>query len=294
MEAPSLADRAILTGLKVLPKNWMSRVAGHAASMRLPRAVVRAQILAFARAYDIDLDEVRDPLDSFPSLQSFFTRHLKDGARPVDEAPDAFVSPCDGAWGQSGVVERGTCMQVKGRSYPVSTLLLDDQLAARFDGGSYATFYLAPRDYHRFHAPCAGRILKARHVPGTLWPVNQRGVRHIDGLFATNERIVALLQPDVPAADGQPGLVAMVAVGATMVGKVHVTFDEHLVTNVPRSEPLVREYGEGGPRLQKGEEWGRFEFGSTIVLVATPGWAKLDVQPPGSRLILGQRIGSAG
>jgi phosphatidylserine decarboxylase len=286
MEPASVSDRVVLSALRVLPKNWMSRVAGRFAGLHLPRAVVRAEILAFARAYDIDLDEVRDPIDSFPSLQSFFTRALKDGARPVDPAPDALVSPCDGAWGAAGPIEQGACMQIKGRPYLASTLLVDDELAKRFDGGAFATWYLAPRDYHRFHTPCDGVVKKAVHVPGTLWPVNQRGVRHIDGLFATNERIIALLQPD-----GTDGLLAMVAVGATMVGKVRTTFDEHLVTNVRRSEPLLRDYGADAPRLKKGEEWGRFEFGSTIVLLATKGAVQLDVQEPGTPLRLGTRVG---
>lgn len=286
---PTVSDRAVLAALKVLPKNWMSRMAGHFAGLHLPRALVRAEILAFAKAYDIDLDEVRDPLESFPSLQAFFTRALKDGARPIDPAQDALVSPCDGAWGAAGVVEQGACMQIKGRPYKASTLLVDDALAHRFEGGHFATFYLAPRDYHRFHSPCAGRVLKAVHVPGTLWPVNQRGVRHIDGLFATNERIIALLRPD-----GTDGLIAMVAVGATMVGKVRTTFDEHLVTNVQRSEPLMRDYGGDAPRLEKGEEWGRFEFGSTIVLLATKGVATLDFAEPGTPLRLGTRVGTLG
>lgn len=284
---PTVADRAVLGALKLLPKNWMSRVAGRFAGLHLPRPVVRAEILAFARAYDIDLDEVRDPLDSFPSLQSFFTRALKDGARPIDPAADAVVSPCDGAWGAAGVVEQGACMQIKGRPYQAATLLVDEELARRFEGGAFATWYLAPRDYHRFHAPCAGRVTRAVHVPGTLWPVNQRGVRHIDGLFATNERIIALLRPD-----GGDGLIAMVAVGATMVGKVRTTFDEHLVTNVRRAEPLRRDYGDDAPRLAKGEEWGRFEFGSTIVVLATKGTLDLDVQEPGTPLRLGARVGT--
>ena len=174
---------------------------------------------------------------------------------------------------------------MKGRAYRVADLLRDDELAARFDGGAFATLYLSPRDYHRFHTPCAGSVVRARYIAGALWPVNRAGVAHVDGLFSTNERIVALLEPE------GGGLVAMVAVGATLVGKVHVTFDR-LTTNVPGASTAWRSYDAATARFEKGAEWGRFEFGSTIVLVATPGLLRLDVPPPGTKVKLGARIGT--
>ena len=279
------SDRALLAGLRVLPKNHLSRVAGRIAALRLPQPLARAQIAAFGRVFRVNFDEVRDPLESFDSVQSFFTRALREGVRPVDAASDAFVSPCDGAWGAAGDVEQGTLLQVKGRPYRVQDLLRDDTLAARFEGGTFATLYLSPRDYHRFHTPCAGRVVRARHVAGSLWPVNRAGISHVDGLFATNERIIALLETE------GGGLCAMIAVGATMVGKVHVTFDA-LTTNVPGASSAWQIYGEHPPTFAKSAEWGRFEFGSTIVLVMTPGLVSLDAQPPGTPVRLGSRIGT--
>src|SRR5262249_18361485 len=159
-------------------------------------------------------------------------------------------------------------------------------LASRFDGGTYATLYLSPKDYHRFHAPCSGDVVEARHVPGALWPVNSAGIAHVDGLFARNERIVALVRPSLRGVEaGASPVLAMVAVGATMVGKVRVAFDDDLSTNVRArgGASTVRRY-DPPKRLEKGVEWGRFEFGSTIVLVATPGWLRLDLPQAGAPL----------
>lgn len=285
-----LKGRALIMFLRLLPKNLLSRVAGVIASISLPLPLRRLQLRSFGKTFGVNFEEVRAPLDEFRSVQEFFVRELKEGARPVAPEEDAFVSPCDGAWGQSGFVEKGTLLQVKGRPYSVGALLGDDALAARFEGGPYATLYLSPKDYHRFHSPVAGRVTRADYLPGTLWPVNRAGVHFVEGLFAENERIVAWLVPDAHPDE----LLCMVAVGATCVGKVKVNFDS-LETNIPRTSRTVREYGEGQqPHLDKGEEWGRFEFGSTIVLVATPGWAALDVKDPGTRLLLGRRIGSVG
>lgn len=290
-----LKDRAVITSLKVLPQRYMSHVAGVVMSTRLPKPVAKRAVRAFGSFYRVNFDEVRDPLDAFPSLQSFFTRALKEGARPIDEASDAFVSPCDGAWGASGTIENGTALQVKGRPYSVGALLGDDELGRKFDGGTYATLYLSPRDYHRFHAPCSGDVLEARHVPGALWPVNNAGIVHVDGLFAKNERIVAVVRPDLEP-DPDPGLndarLAMVAVGATMVGKVHVDFDPELSTNVSRSKRGLRRVYQPPKRVEKGAQWGRFEFGSTIVLLATPGWLALQGGAAGDPLVLGTRIGT--
>lgn len=280
--------RAMIAGLKLVPKNMMSRVAGRIAGVSLPGPLRRAQLRAFALTFGVDVDEARDPIETYRSVQDFFVRALKDGARPIDPAADAFVSPCDGAWGEAGRIEGGTLFQVKGRPYSVASLLDDEEAARRFDGGTFATLYLSPRDYHRFHAPCAGRVVRADYVPGTLWPVNNAGIRHVHGVFAQNERICAYL---APFEGDEDRIVCMVAVGATMVGKVRVNFDE-LTTNVRGARRTSRSYDESPPVLDKGQEWGRFEFGSTIVLLSTKGLVDLDIQPPASKLVLGRRIGT--
>jgi phosphatidylserine decarboxylase len=284
----TITSRALVLGaLRRLPVHALSRTAGRVASLRLPAPLRAPACRAFARAVGADLGEVREPLDSFLSLQDFFTRALRDGARRIDPDPAALVAPCDGSWGESGRIAEGQLLQVKGRPYSLAALLGDESAAKSFEGGGFATFYLAPRDYHRFHAPCDGFVARAVHIPGSLWPVNQIGIQGVPGLFAENERICAFVRRR--AADAHESL-ALVAVGATMVGKVHVTFDT-LTTNTGDRTPRWRSYPRP-PRLVKGAEWGRFEFGSTLVLAAAPGALELAPQPPGTRLRLGTRIGS--
>ncbi|MEM7411517.1 MAG: archaetidylserine decarboxylase [Myxococcota bacterium] len=273
--------------LRALPVHALSRLAGRGVSLPLPSALRAPACRAFAGIFGANLDEVERPLAEYASIQDFFVRRLAAGARPVDPAPDAWVAPCDGAWGESGTIERGQLLQVKGRPYALSDLLGDAEAARAFEGGAFATLYLAPRDYHRFHTPCAAHVLRAVHLPGSLWPVNRIGLEGVDGLFAENERIVAFF-----AREGAEAEFAIAAVGATMVGKVHVTFDD-LTTNLGSGPPRWRHYDEA-PAFEKGEEWGRFEFGSTLVIAARPGALVLDAQPVGAPLRLGARIGTLG
>jgi phosphatidylserine decarboxylase len=271
-----------------LPKNLLSRLAGRLAALRWPRFLRRRVVTGFGRVFGVDFSEVREPLESFASIQEFFIRYLKDGARPIDRAPDAVVSPCDGAWGRCGVVRHGLALQVKGRPYRVGELLGQGDVTA-FEGGEYATFYLSPKDYHRFHTPFAAAVAEACYLPGDLWPVNRVGVEGVHRLFSRNERIVAFFRLPADAA-GKVRRVAIAAVGATMVGKVHVTFDD-LTTNVRRHRSSVHRDYHPPHEFEKGQEWGRFEFGSTLVLVAERGALQLDVQPVGTPLRLGRAIG---
>ncbi len=274
--------------IRVLPRSSLSHAVGRLASIRLPRSWRAPVWRAFAALVGADLDEVRDPLEDFACLQDFFTRALKPGARPIDAGSDGFVSPCDGAWGESGRVEAGRLVQVKGRTYRLADLLGDAALAPHFEGGAFATLYLAPKDYHRFHASCDVRVRRVVHIPGGLWPVNRIGVECVADLFAVNERICAWMELADRANSGPPDLV-MVAVGATLVGRVRLSFDD-LTTHRPGAGRSERSYPDGIP-FARGEEWGRFEFGSTIVFVAAPGTLDLDARPPGTAVRLGERIG---
>jgi len=276
----------LLTLLRFAPQHLLSRLAGRAMSTRFPPPLRRALIGGFARVYGIDRGEVPGGVQAYASIQEFFTRPLAPGARPIDPAPDALVAPCDGAWGACGSVRDGTLLQVKGRTYSLAALLGSGADAGVYEGGTYATFYLAPRNYHRFHAPCTGEVVKLRYLPGALWPVNRVGLEGVDSLFAQNERLCAF----VAGSDRCPPL-CLVAVGATMVGKVRVVFDD-LTTNGGGRTPVERVYGAPRPRLVKGEEWGRFEFGSTIILVVPPRVAEVDCRDPGSELRLGERVGT--
>ncbi len=286
---PSRWDRRLLiAGVRLLPKNLLSRAAGRATAWKLPAALQRLEIRAFAAAVGADLSEAADPLDSFTSMQEFFTRRLGDGVRPIDAAPEALVAPCDGLWGTAGKIDAGVLLQVKGQPYSLAALLGSAAAAQRFEGGAYATFYLSPRDYHRFHAPCSLRVLRATHLPGALWPVNRAGVEGVPGLFAQNERICAY----AAVGSEERERLCLVAVGATLVGKVRVQFDAELTTNARAGEPLSHAYGAEGIAFAKGRELGRFEFGSTIVMLTATGLGEIEAQPSGSRLRLGTRIGT--
>lgn len=282
--------RALFVLLRILPKNAMSRAVGWVASRALPGPLQRLEIRLFARFAGVDLDEARDDVADFATLQQFFTRALVPGARPIEGGEDVLVSPCDGAWGASGRIESGTMLQVKGRRYRVAELLGDAPLAERYEGGCYATFYLSPRDYHRFHTPAAGRITRVDYHPGALWPVNAIGLQGVDRLFAKNERIAALLEPDdMDAGSRAPG-IAMVAVGATNVGSVRLTFAE-MRTNVAGAPAERRDFGARAPRFARGAEWGHFEFGSTIVMLTPPQGPTIEPRPIGTALRLGEAIG---
>ncbi len=280
---PGIGIRLALGALRRLPLQALSRGAGRAAGWRLPAPLQRAEIRLFGALTGIDFSEVRDPIASFETLGDFFTRALQDGVRPIDPAPDAVVSPCDGAWGASGRIEAGTLLQLKGRPYSLAALLGDEAEAKHFEGGPFATLYLGPKDYHRFHMPCAATPVRARYLPGSLWPVNATGREGVDGLFAENERIVATFSL------GRDALLCIAAVGATLVGKVRVVFDD--LTTQSAGGPALWHYAQAD-RLEKGQEWGRFEFGSTLVMLATPDALSLDEAAPGSPLRLGTRIGT--
>lgn len=319
--------RALLGLLVLLPKNAISRAMGWLASRRLPGPLQRLELALFVRLAGVDRRELARPLASYDSLQSFFTRALAPGARPLEGGEDVLVSPCDGAWGASGRIEGGTILQVKGRPYRVADLLGSEEAARPFEGGTFATLYLSPRDYHRFHAPTAGRITRLVYRPGNLWPVNAIGLLGVEGVFARNERICAWLEiepgtststsaststgtgistrigdgvagaPRLVAGDaaaaGQGAAahsIAMIAVGATMVGSVRLAFDG-LRTNRAGAVAVDRALGALGPKLARGEEWGHFEFGSTIVLLIPPGLFTLDAQAIGTPLRLGRAIG---
>jgi phosphatidylserine decarboxylase len=278
--------RAVIRALGLLPLNAVSRVAGRAVGLRLPAPLQRAEIRLFGRLFDVAFEEARDPIESFACFQDFFTRRIRDDVRPIDPAEDAFVSPCDGAWGASGTITDGTILQLKGRPYALARLLGSEDDAHAFEGGTFATLYLSPRDYHRFHAPADALVERARYIPGALWPVNGLGLHGVDGLFAENERICAHFRLRATGA-----AVCLVAVGATMVGSVRVEFDD-LATNRPGATSIDARYDDAEARaFTKGEEWGRFEFGSTIVVVAAPG-VDLVLQPPDTPLRLGERIGT--
>lgn len=247
--------------LFLVPKNVVSQIMGQLVSIRWPKKVNRWLIKGFINIFKINIDEAEKNIDEYPSIQEFFIRRLKPGLRLISNKSDAMISPCDGYLSESGLIENGRLLQIKGKYYGVTELLGSQELAQKFEGGYYATIYLSPRDYHRFHVPVDGSILETRYIPGALWPVNTWAVRNIKNLFCRNERIISLLEESSTRKQ-----VAYIAVGATMVGKIKLEYCS-LESNKARKLAVLRHEGHNQVKVIKGQELGRFMFGSTVVML---------------------------
>jgi phosphatidylserine decarboxylase len=260
--AASIGERLFVLTQTLIPKQALTAFAGVVARWQ-GGAATTAIIRRFVRRYGVEMAEAADPdIRHYASFNDFFTRALRPGVRPLADA--AFVCPVDGAISQCGAIAGDRILQAKGHDYTVTALLGGNaELAARFEGGHFATLYLSPKDYHRLHMPAAGRLLRMIHVPGSLYSVNPGTARTVPGLFARNERVVCLF-------DGERGPFAMVLVGATIVGSMATVW--HGVVNPPRPGRL-REWHYDGERVElaRGAEMGRFLLGSTVVLLWPPG-----------------------
>ena len=281
---PAVKDLALLAALRVIPKNALSRLVGGLTRARAPRTVRLAAMRAFAWRCGIDLSECGE-LERFQTFGEFFARPLRPGLRPIASGEEIIVSPVDGVVSQAGRAEGERLVQAKGLGYTLGALLADATLAARFHGGPFATLYLSPRDYHRIHFPLGGRVTGYRYVPGRLWPVNPASVRGVPGLFTVNERLATVLETPL-------GACAVVAVGATIVGRIRAYYDPLIpVSNLPRARPAARDYAAPLP-VEKGEELGAFEMGSTVILLFEPGRVTLrDDLAERTRVRVGEPIG---
>ncbi len=269
----SRADRRKVLPQYMLPKRRLTVFAGRVASREGGRTTLPT-IRWFVRKYGVDMNEAVEPdIARYGSFNDFFTRALKPDARPLADAD--LVSPVDGTISQFGRIDHDQILQAKGHRYATAALVGGDvRLAKQFHDGYFATLYLSPRDYHRIHMPCDGRLLRMVHVPGDLFSVNPTTARGVPGLFARNERVVCVFErlserPDAEA--GAKGCFVVVLVGATIVGSMATVW--HGVINGARVQ-RVREwlYGDGGTAgddivLRRGEEMGRFLLGSTVVLL---------------------------
>ncbi len=280
------SDRLAVLPQYLLPKRLLTTLAGRAAAARAGAATTRV-IRWFVARYGVNMAEAADPdIGAYASFNDFFTRALAPGARPLAQAD--LLCPVDGAISRFGAIDGDRIVQAKGHHYTTRALVGGDAaLAAAFDGGWFATLYLSPKDYHRIHMPCDGRLRRMIHVPGALFSVNPVTARGVPGLFARNERVVCVF-------DGAAGPFVMVLVGATIVGSMATVW--HGVVNPPRPGRLREwRYDDAPVDLAQGAEMGRFLLGSTVVLLLPPGPLRFSpAWAPGGAIRMGEAMAARG
>ncbi len=277
------SDSLYATLQRLLPQHGLSRLAGRLADCRWPwvrDALVRTAI----RRYQIDLDEAAEPdWRRHACFNDFFVRALRQGTRPVADEHAALTAPADGVVSAAGALRDHCVIQAKGHAFPLPALVGEQgpRVAALSDG-SFATIYLSPRDYHRVHAPLAGRLIAAEYFPGQLFSVNPRTDAAIPGLYAVNERLVCWFATEL-------GDVAVVMVGALLVAGIETLWQGRYRAGLRHRRRFHPE--DPAATFARGAELGRFRFGSTVIVIAPPGVAMTVV--PGQTVRVGQSLASA-
>ena len=266
----------------LLPQRLLTSAAGAAARGEIAAGML---IRLFIRRYRVDMSEALNPDPAgYRNFNAFFARELKPGARPLADGADAILCPADGMISQLGAIGDQKLLQAKGRYFELPDLLGGDgELARELDGGRFITIYLSPRDYHRAHMPARGRLLQTRHVPGKLFSVNETSAALIPRLFSRNERLISVFA-------GDRGHFALVMVGAMIVAGIRAVWDEP--GREGRLRAPVRNFADRGPTLAAGAEMGRFELGSTVILLFPPD--TMEFVPglrPGDSVRMGRKIG---
>ncbi len=279
-----MSDTLAVLPQYLIPKQALTALAGKFASARAGTTTTAA-IRWFVKRYQVNMAEAANPdIGSYATFNDFFTRALKDGARPLAQA--ALLSPVDGAISQFGRIEKDQIFQAKGHTYSTTALVGGDaKLAAQFQDGHFATLYLSPKDYHRIHMPCDGVLRRMIYVPGDLFSVNPTTARGVPGLFARNERVVCVF-------DSAHGPFVLTLVGATIVGSMATVW--HGLVNPPRPGTLwERSYAGDAVRLAQGAEMGRFLLGSTVVMLFPAGPLSFNPQwAPTGAIRMGEKMGA--
>ncbi len=268
--------------MTLLPRKEFTRLCGFVADLPLPGILLQPLIRSFAWAFGVDWSEAAYPPSAYHSFNEFFTRPLKPGLRPLAAGANTLISPVDGTLGQFGTITQGRLIQAKGIDYSLAALLDDPERAQQYEGGEFMTIYLAPHNYHRIHTMVDGTVRHFSYIPGDLWTVSPLGVEHVDGLFAVNERLTSYL-------DTSAGECALVKVGATVVGRIRVRYDS-AISN--QRGAVVRHANLDTPLpLERGDELGQFELGSTVILLFQKdqvAWGDVQVGQP---IRLGEALG---
>lgn len=280
----SLIEKLFSAIQYLLPHHLLSSLVH--AFMRIRLAPVKnAQISLIGSMVGVNWSEAKSSeLSDFDTFNDFFTRELADGARPIDPDPLAFVCPSDGKISHCGRITNDRLVQAKGRHYSIRSLLANDPASPEFLNGFFHTIYLSPRDYHRVHMPFGGTLQRMVHVPGRLFSVAPYTVRQVPGLFARNERVISLFE----TTHGPMGLVL---VGAMLVSSMETVWSG--VVTPPRGKKIVSgDWSRRGIALEKGAEMGRFNMGSTVILLLPPvAVATIEHFASGDDVVMGQKLG---
>lgn len=282
-----MLERLLCAPQYIAPQHRASQLAGWLAASKniyLKSLLIRV----FLSNYDVDLLEAqRQNASDYDSFNDFFTRALAPDARPLNPSQDQFLSPADGVISQFGTIRADQLVQAKGREFSLGALLAgDDSLANKMRDGEFATIYLAPHNYHRVHAPIDGTIVRVRFIPGRLFSVNQRTARNVDNLFARNERVLVEL-------DTLAGCVIVILVGAMLVGSMELRCCGALPSpRSPADAPFDVAVDDAMRELKCGDELGRFNMGSTVIVITPPGKLEWNsALEPGAVTQVGQSLG---
>jgi phosphatidylserine decarboxylase len=242
-------------------------------------------IKIFIHVFDVDMTLANNPdPESYTSFNTFFTRELSPEARPITLDNHTILSPVDGAVSQVGNIQDDTIIQAKGKSYTLNNLLVKDELVSMFSGGAFATLYLSPKDYHRIHMPISGQLSRMIYVPGKLFAVNSHTLRVVDAVFARNERVINIFNTDI-------GPMAMVLVGALNVGSMETVWAGQ-ITPVDARVINDTQYSDGDVKLKQGQEMGRFNMGSTVILLFPKDVIQWSAEMVAEKIIvMGENIG---
>ncbi len=269
--------------LFIIPKNIISKIIGQITNIKKHPKIVKIKILIFIKIFNIKLSTTQKPLDMFFSLQDFFIRKIKDNKIFININYNTFISPSEGYIATNGIIKYKKIFQSKNKNYNINNLIKELNILKKFLNGSFITIYLSRKNYHRFHMPFNAKIFHTIHIPGHLWPVNFWAVNNINKLFCINERIIISMKY-------KKIYFIIIAIGATMVGKIHLNFDKKITTNKNKQETIKRIYNYKNIFSKKGIEIGQFKFGSTIIILTEKKFLNINKTKKYLFLILGQEI----
>jgi phosphatidylserine decarboxylase len=276
-------ERILATFQYILPQHFLTHLVYVLMRCEI-KWIKNTLIRLISQLAGINVDEALspDPAD-YVSFNAWFTRELKPGARTFDQDPHAFLSPCDGRVSETGSLLENRILQAKGKDYSLQDLLANDPVCSQLAGGYFSTIYLSPKDYHRIHMPLTGQLQRMIHVPGRLFSVAPYTVRQVPRLFARNERVISIFQTE-------HGPLVMVLVGAMLVSSTETVWAGEITPN-KNKDVTVTDYPEKNISISKGDEMGRFNMGSTVILLMPAGVLnRLDELGASDPVLVGQKL----